>query len=72
MKISKRVRTRKVFFTSYLIFLVLSGIIDSQLSRCSTARGSSSGFSLVRPAKVEALKSFLFSESYLVFKVKNT
>ena len=35
-------------------------IIYSRLSRHSTARGSSSGFSLVSPTKVEACKSFLF------------
>ena len=34
----------------------------SQLSRCSTARGSSSGLSLRVPTKVTAFKSFLFNE----------
>ena len=33
-----------------------------RLSRCGTARGSSTGFSLVGPAKVKACKSFLFTE----------
>ena len=33
-----------------------------QLSRCSTARGSSTGWSQVGPTKVKARKSFLFIE----------
>ena len=35
----------------------------SPLSRCSTARGSSTGFSLVSLTKVEAHKSILLSPS---------
>ena len=34
--------------------------------------GSSTRFSWVNPTKVEARKSFLFTESYLVLKIKNT
>ena len=34
----------------------------SQLSRCSTARGSSPRLSLVGPTKVKPWKSFLFTE----------
>ena len=34
----------------------------SRLSRCNTARGSSTGLSLVGPDKVKASKSFLFPE----------
>ena len=44
-------------------------IIYSQLSRCSTARGSSTGLSLVGPTIVKACKSFLFTEGSL--KVEN-
>ena len=36
--------------------------IDSQLLRCSTAWGSSTGSSLVGLAKVKVHKSFLFTE----------
>ena len=35
-------------------------------------RGSSTGFSRFSPTKVEAHKSFLFTESFLVLKIKNT
>ena len=42
--------------------------IHSWLSRCSTARGSSSGISLVGPSKVKACKFFLFTESSLLVK----
>ena len=35
--------------------------IHSGLSRCSTARGSSTGCSQVCPTKVKACKSFLFT-----------
>ena len=44
-------------------------MIYSQLSRCSTARGSSTGLSFVGPTKVKAHKSFLFTEGSL--KVEN-
>ena len=47
-------------------------IINSQLLRCGTARVSSIGFSSVSPTKVEARKSFLFTESFLELKIKNT
>ena len=43
--------------------------MNSWLSRCSTARGSSSGLSLGGPTKVKASKSFLFTEGSL--KVEN-
>ena len=36
--------------------------IYSQLSRCSTARGSISGLFLLGPTKVKAHKSFIFTE----------
>ena len=39
-----------------------NGIIYSWLSRCSTARGSSTGLLLVGPGKVKACESFLFTE----------
>ena len=39
---------------------------------CSTAKRSSIGFSQVCLTKVEACKSFLFTESSLVLKIKNT
>ena len=47
------------------------GICDiySQLSRCSTASGSSTGLSLVGPTMVKASKTFLFTEGSL--KVEN-
>ena len=37
-------------------------LIHNQLSRCSTARGSSSRLSLGDPTKVKAVKSFIFPE----------
>ena len=40
-------------------------MIHSQLLRCNTARGSSTGLSLVGPTKVKAVKSFLFTEGSL-------
>ena len=40
-----------------------------RLLRCSTARGSCSGLSLIGPTKVKARKSFLFAEGSL--KVEN-
>ena len=43
--------------------------MNSWLSRCSTARGSSSGLSLGGPTKVKAHKFFLFTEGSL--KVEN-
>ena len=43
--------------------------IDSQLSRCSTARGHSSELSLVGSTKVKAHKSFLLTVGSL--KVEN-
>ena len=43
--------------------------IHSQLSRCCTTRGSSSGLSLEDPTKVKARKFLLFTESSL--KVEN-
>ena len=36
------------------------------------ARGSGTRFTLVGPTKVKARKSFLFTEKFLVLKVKNT
>ena len=39
-------------------------IIYIQLSRCCTARRASTRFSLVGPTKVQACKSFLFSEKF--------
>ena len=44
-------------------------IIQSRLSRCSTARGSSAGLFCVGPTKVGACKSFLFIDGPL--KVEN-
>ena len=40
--------------------------------RCCTARGSSIRYSQFSPTKFEAHKSFLFTESSLVLKIKNT
>ena len=42
------------------------GVLDiySQLSMCSTARGSSAGLSLVGPIKIKARKSFIFTEGF--------
>ena len=45
-------------------------IINSRLSRCNTARAFSTGLSLVDTTKVEAWKSFLFSEGSLKFEHK--
>ena len=39
--------------------------IHIRLSRCFTAKGSSTGLSLVGPTKVKACKSFLFTEGSL-------
>ena len=50
-------------------FPFFGDIIYSQLSRCSTARGSSYGFSLVSSTKIEAPKSCLFKLSGLVKSV---
>ena len=47
-------------------------VIHSWLSRFSAARGSSIGFSLFSPTKVEARKSFLFTQSSFLLKIKNT
>ena len=44
-------------------------IMNNRLSGCNTARGSSTGLSLVGPTKVKARKSFLFTEDSL--KVEN-
>ena len=44
----------------------------SWLLRCSKARGSSTGLSLVSPTKVNARKSFLFTEGFLKVEKKNT
>ena len=43
--------------------------IYSQLSRCSTARGSSTGLVCVGPTEVKASKSFLFTD--IPIKVEN-
>ena len=43
-----------------------------QLSRCCSARGSSTEFSRFSPTKVEACKSFLFTEgSPVLYAIKN-
>ena len=42
------------------------------LLRCCTARGSIAWLSWFSPTKDEARKSFLFTESSLVLKLKNT
>ena len=44
---------------------IVETIRYSRLSRCSTARGSNTGLSLVGPTKVKACKSFPFTEGYL-------
>ena len=41
----------------------------SQLSRCSSAKGPSTGFSQVSLTKVNALKYFLLTESSFVLRV---
>ena len=41
--------------------------MQSQLSRCRTARGSIVGLSLVGPTKVNASKSFLFNEGTVYY-----
>ena len=45
--------------------------MNSRLSRCSTARGSDSRFSLGGPTKVKASKAFLFTEGSLKVERKN-
>ena len=59
----------KIAFIQGFTYLPLS-VMNSQLSRCSTARGSSTGLSLVGPTKVKARKSFIFPEGSL--KVENS
>ena len=44
----------------------------TRLPRCSKSRGSGAGFSQVSPTKFEAAKSFLFTESSLLMKIKST
>ena len=44
--------------------------VQIKLSRCSTARGSCSGFSLGGPTNVSACKYFLFTGSYLTVENK--
>ena len=44
--------------------------INSQLLMLSTAQGLQ--FSLVGPAKVKACKSFVFTQKFLIVKIKNT
>ena len=61
-------KSSQIMHTKTLWLLSIKSVINSQLSRCSTARGSSSGFSQVSPTKVEARKSFLFSKSSPVLK----
>ena len=56
------------FFTD-LLNLLLVTVINSWLSKCSTARGSGTGLYLVGPTKVGAHKSFLFTE--VSHKVEN-
>ena len=46
--------------------------MESGLSRCCTASGSSTGFSQFSPSKVLACKSSLFTECSLVIKISNT
>ena len=46
--------------------------INSRLSSCFTVRASIAGFTQVSPTKVEACKSFIFTESSLVLNIKNT
>ena len=47
-------------------------IIYSRLSKCSTAKGSSTGLVPVDPTKVKALISILFTESTPEVEIKNT
>ena len=46
-------------------------IINSQLSRCITARGSSTGLVLVGPTKFKACKSILYTEGTPEVEVRN-
>ena len=45
-------------------------VSNSRLSRCSTARGSSTRLSLVGHTKVKVCKSFLFTEDSLEVETK--
>ena len=47
-------------------------VVYSQLSRCSTARMSSTGLLPVAPAKVTAIKSILSTEDPSDVEMKNT
>ena len=44
----------------------------SQLSRCSAAKGSRTGLSLVGPTKVKARQSFLFTEGFLKVEINKS
>ena len=56
-------KINKIFLQTICIVVEISAtMIYSPLSRCSTARGSSNGLSIVGPTKVQARKSFLFTE----------
>ena len=48
--------------TNFQLKNMLKDNTNSWLLRCSTARGSSTGLFLVGPTKVNACKSFLFTE----------
>ena len=54
------------------MFIWKNGDIHSKLSRYYTALGSSKELSWFSPTKVEAHKSFIFTECSLVLKIKNT
>ena len=56
-------------FQQYHFAFYFETLIQSHLSRCSTARRSGFGLSLVGPTKVKAHKCFLFTEGFL--KVEN-
>ena len=45
--------------------------VNSRLSMCSIARESNASFYQVSPIKVEVCKSFIFTESSLVFENKD-
>ena len=55
----------------YIPNCIKGALINSWLSRCSTARGSDSGLSLGGPTKIKAHKSFLFAEGSLKVEIKN-
>ena len=66
VSVDKKVRTKENFIPGVNYSTRVVHNINCRLSRCSTARGSSSGLSLGGPTKVKAHKSFLLLHFFLI------